>query len=584
MRKISTKLILLLTSASLVPLITFGMLSLVTSRKAASKLATERNIKIAHRAAEEISQYLDNNIRILKAIASNINRTHLKPWQKEAVLRDYVLQFNEFQTIHLVDAQGKVIVTSSIMPQPDIPKDEAFRKALRTGVPFRSKVFITDELIPTVSLGFPVKEAGRYSGMILGVVNLLDIWRVVDQIKIGQHGYALIISETRQLLAHGDPKLKPLVIEQEVLRSHPLVEEVFKGSNISGIYQNNQGLSVLSVGVPIPDMNWALLIEQPLEEAFIDARTITRRLGIFVVIFTILACGVGLVGGRRYVIEPINRLIEITRAYARGALDRRVQISQKDEFGELGEAFNTMASDLETLKEDIQRKEREAILGRIASGLVHDLKHPIKNIENMTSLIDRLFEDEEFRITFKATIRRELTTINRYFDDLTSVATTKPLQCVPLNLAERLSELCDQVQMVAESQGVEVIQDFSKELHLILADAHALDRIFGNLYSNALDAMPNGGRLQVTTKILSKKAEEKPGRIVEVLIKDTGVGISPEILERIFEAFVSTKQKGLGLGLSIAKKLTEAQGGTIDIQSTVGIGTACCVTFPLLAD
>ena len=88
-------------------------------------------------------------------------------------------------------------------------------------------------------------------------------------------------------------------------------------------------------------------------------------------------------------------------SFARGDLDQRVQISTKDEFGELGEAFNTMASNLEQLKADIQRKEREATLGLIASGLVHDLKHPFKNIENMTRLIDRLFDNAEYRTTFK---------------------------------------------------------------------------------------------------------------------------------------------------------------------------------------
>ncbi len=157
MRTISSKLILLLVFAALIPLLTFGLLSLSTSRKTAVRLVTERNLKVAERAAEEISQYVAHSARILQALASNINQTQLRPWQKEAIVREHVLQFKEFRTIHLVDTQGKLIATSSIRREPSLPTDEGFQRALRQGTPYRSEVFITDELIPTISLGSPVE-------------------------------------------------------------------------------------------------------------------------------------------------------------------------------------------------------------------------------------------------------------------------------------------------------------------------------------------------------------------------------------------------------------------------------------------
>lgn len=581
MRKISTKLVLLLAFASLVPLGTFGMLTLATSRRTATKLVTERNLKVAQRAAEEVALYLENSLRILQSLAANINRTHLRPWQKEAILKDYVLQFREFRTIHLLGAGGEVLATSSIKKDPPLPEDPKLVEALRRGRPYRSGVFITDQLVPTVSLGFPVEEEGGDGGMVLGIVELLDVWRVVDQLKVGQQGFALIVSGEGRLLAHGDPRLKPLVIEGKALSNHPLVEGVLRGQEAPAVYRNRGGVEVLGVGVPIPGMGWALLIEQPLEEAFVEPRAMTRRLGVFALAFTALACVVGLVGGRRYVIEPINRLIGITRAFARGALDRRVQVSSRDEFGELGRAFNTMASDLERLKSDIQRKEREAVLGRIAGGLVHDLKHPVKNIQNMTGLLDRLFEDEEFRATFRATVARELDTMNRYFDDLADVATPKPLKRVPVDLAARLGEICDQLQGAAASQGVELLREFPGESLTVSGDANALDRIFSNLMSNALEAMPRGGRLRVAAGRLEEDADSGAGASVEVCIEDTGPGIPREIRDKLFEGFVSTKRKGLGLGLSIAKKLTEAHGGTIEINSSEGAGTTCRLIFPL---
>jgi signal transduction histidine kinase len=115
----------------------------------------------------------------------------------------------------------------------------------------------------------------------------------------------------------------------------------------------------------------------------------------------------------------------------------------------------------------------------------------------------------------------------------------------------------------------------------VSADTHALDRIFNNLFSNALDAMPDGGKLNVATKILSCDVEGEPDRMVEVRVEDTGPGIPPEIQEQLFDEFVTTKRRGLGLGLSIAKKLTDAHGGNITIISSAGIGTTCSVRLPL---
>lgn len=579
MRKVSSKLVLLLALASLTPLLTFGVLSITTSRSTASKLVAERNRKVAQRAAEEIAQYLSNSTRILKALASNINSTNLSPWQKEFMLKDYVIEFEEFQAIHLIDAEGRVLQTSSIRRHPEVPEDKALFASLKARTPYRSGVFITDELIPTILLGFPAEERGAFKGMVLGVVNILNVWNVVDQIRVGRQGYAMVVSGKGTLLAHGDPKLKPMVVEQKVLDKHPLVGNVSPGLQGPVTYKDSLGIQVLSVGVPVPGTDWTLLIEQPSDEAFVDAKVMTRRLTIFIVVFTALACGVGVVGGRHYVIDPIMRLISATRAFARGAWDRRVDISSKDEFAELGSAFNNMAENLEQLKADIQRKEREATIGRVASGLVHDLKHPVKNIENMVGLIDRLFEDEEYRTTFKNTVNRELEVLNRYFADLADVAAAKPLQRVEVDLTSALSAICDEFQLSASSRGVEIIRSFPEEPFHVLADPHALQRVFSNLINNALEAVSEGGTISVG---ITQPAETKGegSKSVHVQVKDTGPGIPAEMQEKIFEPLVSTKRKGLGLGLSIAKKLTESQGGHIEVLSPEGEGTTFIVILP----
>src|SRR6185503_3879626 len=102
-------------------------------------------------------------------------------------------------------------------------------------------------------------------------------------------------------------------------------------------------------------------------------------------------------------------------------LDARVVVRREDELGDLGHAFNTMADRLVALQEEVKRQERQAMFGRVAAGLVHDLSHPIQNIGNSTRLILREDVDAESREMFRRTIERELSTLKRFMDDLRNV-------------------------------------------------------------------------------------------------------------------------------------------------------------------
>ena len=115
----------------------------------------------------------------------------------------------------------------------------------------------------------------------------------------------------------------------------------------------------------------------------------------------------GWVWGRSF-IQRIFALTRVTRAIADGRMDERVVLSGQDEIRQLGDAFNSMADRLVELQEEIRKQERQAMFGRIAAGLVHDLSHPIQNIGNSCKLIQKMFEDAEYRETFKRTVEREL--------------------------------------------------------------------------------------------------------------------------------------------------------------------------------
>src|SRR6185369_12359368 len=131
--------------------------------------------------------------------------------------------------------------------------------------------------------------------------------------------------------------------------------------------------------------------------------------------------------GRSF-INPILALQRGTHDIAAGQLEARVSIDRDDELGDLGAAFNTMADRLVKLQEEVKRQERQAMFGRVAAGLVHDLAHPIQNIGNSTRLLMRDDLDAESRDQFRLTIERELQTLKRFMDDLRNIAKPTPVE------------------------------------------------------------------------------------------------------------------------------------------------------------
>ena len=238
-------------------------------------------------------------------------------------------------------------------------------------------------------------------------------------------------------------------------------------------------------------------------------------------------------------INPILTLTRGTKALAEGRLDERVPVDSTDELGQLGVAFNNMADRLVELQEDIKKKERVAVFGRIAVGLVHDLSHPIQNIGNSCKLIVKMFDDHEYRETFKRTVEREMVVIKRVLDDLRNIARPIPLERFPVDVDRSIAEVVESMQQHAETAGLTLRAELGAPGAHVEGDVFALGRVYRNLIINAIQATAPGGLVVVATETNDDR--------VQIRVYDTGCGIAPDRLAAIFEDFVTTKRRGLGL-------------------------------------
>jgi signal transduction histidine kinase len=569
-KKISTRFALLMAAAAVMPLLAYGAVSMYSLRTGAQETVVQGNLNVARQVSEQIDLYVTGSVKILKAVAADLQQTGLEPWQQDRILKNYVLEFPEFRELTLIDESGRQTISSRIgKPTVTVPGSDS----IKIDGTLMSRFSVDNDLLPTAVLAAPVTDSQR-QGWLVGRLNLEEMWRMVDRIRVGSQGYALVVTGEGQLLAHGDPDEKSRVARGDTMQSHPLIVALNQRKDdrvASAEYEGNRG-PVLGVAATLPVLGWTVIVEQPQSEAFAIPIRLQNQLGIAIGLALLAMLGAGYFWGRSF-INPILALTRGTRALASGRLDERVIVDSTDELGQLGDAFNNMADKLVELQEDVRKKERQATFGRVAVGLVHDISHPIQNIGNSCKLMVKMFDDLEYRESFKRTVEREFDQVKRVLEDLRNLARPKPIEKFPLDLNKALHGVAESMLPSAETSGISFETELVFGPLYIEGDLYALNRVHRNLIINAFQATPPRGRVIIRSM---RKDDEA---IVE--ISDTGSGIPPERLGTIFDDFVTTKKQGLGLGLALSKKMVEQLGGTITVASQVGVGTTFTMRFPV---
>lgn len=314
----------------------------------------------------------------------------------------------------------------------------------------------------------------------------------------------------------------------------------------------------------------------------------------------------------RTVVSPLRRLATATRAIAQGEFHRRVPVASQDEIGQLSQAFNTMAERLaerdrqvRDLQEGLERKVRErtreleeatqhllsaqealvrservAAVGQIAAGVTHEIRTPLSALAVNLQLLGRALGREPFSVEearpLLATANLEVNRINRAVEEFFRYARLPKPRFAPVDLNGLVRQVAEFLQARAQEGRVRLRVRLEERLPPLLADGDQLRELFLNLAANALEAMAQGGELT----ILTGRAAAGTAGAALVRFADSGPGIPPEALPRIFEPFFSTKDRGLGLGLALALRIAEEHGGTIRCRSGDGAGTTFEVVLP----
>jgi signal transduction histidine kinase len=266
--------------------------------------------------------------------------------------------------------------------------------------------------------------------------------------------------------------------------------------------------------------------------------------------------------------DAIDELASVFAAYNETS-DRMME-----SYRQLQSEVGRLREQLRQKNEQLERKNRLAALGEMAAGMAHEIRNPLGGIQLYASLLERDLGEREELLTWAQKITNGVRTLDSIVCDILAFTHDQICQKKPIRLRGLLHQVLDYVQPQYELSGVEIdVAGIGEEL-VVEADENMLIRVFLNLIRNAIDTMDNQGRVVVR----AEPYDQDPGYQVRIRVADSGGGIKPEVMEKMFNPFFTTKDTGTGLGLAIVHRLVECHGGVI-LASNNEIGGA---TFTLL--
>jgi signal transduction histidine kinase len=417
--------------------------------------------------------------------------------------------------------------------------------------------------------------AGNLSDRVANNILLKDHFQTTKDInevltKEADIEYIFVTNEEGRIIAHTfNSELPP-----DILLWNPLDNRT---TNIQ-LLDTEKGY-IRDVGVKVFNSTKSELHLGIREDDLESTITRLRKITVPIIIFVTLAGVVASFVFSRLLTEPLNKFIEFTKVLGRGEFGKRVDVSYGDEIGYLARNFNRLSMELKNVKEKMEEAytythlieaEKVSTIGQISSGLAHELKNPLTTLK---MLFQAFREQPDMTKEDAEVISSEIEKIDIIITRFLGFVKQKSLQVSEINvntLMDRVLSLCS---FDITNNDITLQKDMIGTLPHIKGDRALLEHVFLNLILNAVQAMPNGGEINIASK-----ADDG---FVEVVISDKGGGIQSNIRSKVFEPFFTTKENGTGLGLSIVYNIVKSHGGKVFFDSNEDTGTKFTVRLPI---
>jgi signal transduction histidine kinase len=283
----------------------------------------------------------------------------------------------------------------------------------------------------------------------------------------------------------------------------------------------------------------------------------------------------------RSLARPVRALTEAMAVVGAGDLDHPIRATSRDEIGDLARALASMTRQLRESRAQLVQAEKLASIGEMSAAVAHGLRNPLSSLRAAAQLVRRHPTAASATEHLDAIIE-EVDRLDRRISHLLSFSRPAPFHPTSESLSRLIEELLPAVSEPIREHRVELEMAVSPALPQVHVDPTQLEQAILEIVSNALDAMPAGGRLRIGAFVAdgTGAGDGAPRRAVVVEVSDTGGGIPEQVLPSVCEPFFTTRQEGTGLGLAIAKRYVEQNGGRLEIVSRLGEGTTVRLRLP----
>ena len=599
---LKTKLVFLFLVLALVPLAIVGAFSIHSTKSLIENLVMRQLENIATDKAAILERWLEERRQDIQVIAGTSLVKTLNPEVIAPYLELIRHHYGVYNSITVLSAQHAIIVrTRDEHPDPDA--------ALLTGgteapLVFSPITYHPKERESTFRITAPIAENGNRIGTVLGTVGTQSIINSILQVALGETGECYLVDRNGTFLAHKEPWR---ILTENISQSESF-KNIFDSRDRKKIYRDYRDIEVLGASRKVRGTDWYIVVEQDRDEAFQSIDRMQRLIG-FMVFLAIGSATVLTWVISYHIVRPVRNLSRSAKHLALADFSPESLLTRRrDEIGvlcrtfaemartiqqrqsTLEQQFNRKAAELEetdqTLKQIkmiAERSEKFAALGRLGAAVAHEIRTPLTSLKLFLESVQGEIEispeyTEDFIIAMKQICRIEVA-INRLLDY------TKPKEMVFSNISVEhlIADIVSLVRPLANKQGCLIEAHFAQNLPQISGDKTLLEEALINLIINALEAVPEKGTIQVTTKAESLPIDgvgEMPVPVVRIDIADSGPGIAPEYIDSIFDPFFTTKSAGTGLGLPMVFNTVKRHNGEIRVTNREKGGTRISLFFP----
>lgn len=587
-----------------------GYVGYLQALKVAENQMEQYTIGTANQISKRVASFLAQHSYNVTLLASLFEHQLITASDEREILLYFQLlrkDHPEFVNIYYGDEQGRFLMVPPQRPEVHKLFDPRGRPWYK-GAKKAASNYWTDVYLfastqkPGITVSAPVYNTRNLLRGICGIdIDLIAFSKFLQGIEIGDNGVAYIFeNSTGHVIAHPWLSEKPGNTQQlELLRqarTQLLVKEVSFGIT------NHDDEQLFTAYTQYPGKDWTVGVTLSTTGYLTQIRII-KNTTITLVIAGILLSSILSYLLSKNILKPLRQLQQGIDRIGSGDLEHRVHIKDPDIARDLAISFNKMAISLHTSLEELkttyaelQEKQKLAAVGSMTAGIAHEIKNPLGIILGSTQVVLDRNRPWEMREKAASFIMDEVVRLDHTLKAFLAFAKPATPVFSEVDLIELFEETLSAVEGKYLEEGYTIVTEFPDSIPKVEADPNQMRQILINILLNGFDAMPAGGKATISIKV--EKDPTSTGKSLKfisirnpftvdrdwliVSITDEGCGMSKEQLEKILDPFVSFRDDGVGLGLSIVSQLVKIHRGQIQIESVEGSGTTFHLYFPCI--